>query len=214
MPSHLDEEKIINMIGPEKDVDGLHPFNLGSLMLKRHFPYFIASTPLGVIEILEEIYGSIDRLSGKRVALIGRTNLVGMPLYLLLNKYNSFVNVCFNMTPDDLLKDTVSSSDIIIAACGVPGLIKANWIKKDAVVIDVGCNFVVPGDKEGQKPRMSGDVEFNEELLKRCKMVTPVPGGVGPMTITMLMSNLVKSWELQLENNLVGKDLEADNSCA
>ena len=107
LPVHLDEEKIINMIGPEKDVDGLHPFNTGSLALKRHAPYFVSCTPLGVISILEDIYGSTEELYRKKVALIGRSNIVGMPMYLLLNKYNSFVNVCFSKTPENLLRETV-----------------------------------------------------------------------------------------------------------
>ena len=104
LPGHLDVEKVINLIGPEKDVDGLHPFNAGSLALKRHAPYFVSCTPLGVISILEDIYGSTEALSGKRVALIGRSNIVGMPMYLLLNKYNAFVTTSFRLTPEYLLK--------------------------------------------------------------------------------------------------------------
>ena len=148
LPPHLDEEKIINMIGPDKDVDGLHPFNTGSLALKRHAPYFVSCTPLGVISILEDIYGSTDQLQGKRVALIGRSNIVGMPMYLLLNKYNAFVSVCFSKTPADLLRETVEQADIVIAACGVPGLIKSKWIKEGASIIDVGINFVQLNDDE------------------------------------------------------------------
>ena len=166
LPAHLDEEKIINMIGPEKDVDGLHPFNAGSLALKRHAPYFVSCTPLGVISILEDIYGSTEELCGKKVALIGRSNIVGMPMYLLLNKYNSFVTTCFSKTPESLLSEIVQQADIVIAACGVPGLIKSSWIKKDAIIIDVGINFVYPNEEvTDSKPLMSGDVEFNEECL-------------------------------------------------
>ena len=165
LPAHLDEERIINMIGPDKDVDGLHPFNTGSLALKRHAPYFVSCTPLGVISILEDIYGSTDKLLGKRVALIGRSNIVGMPMYLLLNKYNAFVSVCFSKTPPELLREIVEQADIVIAACGVPGLIKSSWIKQGASIIDVGINFVQPNEKEESKPLMSGDVEFNEECL-------------------------------------------------
>ena len=142
LPNHLDQEKIINMIGPEKDVDGLHPFNIGGLALKRHAPYFISCTPLGVIAILQDIFGSTSALEGKRVALIGRSNIVGMPMYLLLNKYNAFVSVCFSKTPEERLQSIVEEADVIIAACGVPGIVRSKWIKPDAVVIDVGINFV------------------------------------------------------------------------
>jgi len=141
------------------------------------------------------------------VALIGRSNIVGMPMYLLLNKYNAFVTTCFSKTPKDLLQETISRADIVIAACGVPGIVRAHWVKSGAVLIDVGINFVeVEGaETEGGKTTiMTGDVEFNEESLQRCSMVTPVPGGVGPMTVTMLMSNLVESWELSLQSKFVG----------
>lgn len=130
------------MIGPEKDVDGLHPFNVGGLALKRHAPYFVSCTPLAVIAILQEIYGNISAIEGKRVTLIGRSNIVGMPMYLLLNKYNAFVTTCFSKTPTELLKESVEQADIVIAACGVPGIVRSHWIKKGAIVIDVGINFV------------------------------------------------------------------------
>ena len=125
-------------------------------------------------------------------------------MYLLLNKYNAFVTVCFSKTPPSLLKEVVEQADIVIAACGVPGLIKSAWIKEDAAIIDVGINFVQTNEREEAKPLMSGDVEFNEECLQKCRKVTPVPGGVGPMTVTMLLNNLVESWELKLQNKFVG----------
>ena len=124
-----------------------------------------------------------------------------MPLYLLLNNYNAFIRVCHSFTPPSLLKETVQHADVVISAAGVPSLIKADWVKEGAVVIDVGINYVEDG---GVKPTMCGDVELNELLLKRASKVTPVPGGVGPMTVTMLLSNLVKSWELQNLNLTVG----------
>lgn len=150
------------MIGPEKDVDGLHPFNAGSLALKRHAPYFISCTPLGVIAILQDLLGSTDALEGKKVALIGRSNIVGMPMYLLLNKFNAFVTTCFSKTPEWMLKQSVEEADIVIAACGVPGIIRSSWIKPGAIIIDVGINFVKSQDDE---PVLCGDVEFNEECL-------------------------------------------------
>ena len=123
-------------------------------------------------------------------------------MYLLLNKFNAFVNVCFSKTPEALLKQTISNADIVISACGVPGLVKANWIKPGAIVIDVGISFVeVAGENDGHADGiLCGDIEFNEECLKRVRKVTPVPGGVGPMTVTMLMANLVESWEMGLQN--------------
>lgn len=142
LPGHLEEERIINMIGPEKDVDGLHPFNIGSLALKRHAPHFISCTPLAVVAILQSILGSTEQLQGKKITLIGRSNIVGMPLYLLLNKFNAFVTVCFSKTSPTQLEEAVSSADIVIAACGVPGIIRAHWIKPEAIVVDVGINFV------------------------------------------------------------------------
>jgi len=132
-----------------------------------------------------------------------------MPMYLLLNKYNAFVTVCFSKTPESMLQDTVSNADIIIAACGVPGIVRSSWIKPNAIVIDVGINFVERGEKgtPEYETLMTGDVELNEETLQKCAKVTPVPGGVGPMTVTMLMSNLVESWELALQNKFVGQEL-------
>ena len=108
------------MIGPEKDVDGLHPFNIGSLALKRHSPYFVSCTPLGVVKILEEILGSKEAIARKRVLIIGRSNIVGQPLYLLLNNLNAFCKVAFSLTPPDLLEQYVRESDIVVAACGKP----------------------------------------------------------------------------------------------
>ena len=148
------------MIGPEKDVDGLHPFNIGSLALKRHSPYFVSCTPLGVVRILEETLGSKEAIAGKRVLIIGRSNIVGQPLYLLLNNLNAFCKVAFSLTPVDLLEQYVRESDIVIAACGKPQLVRSDWIRPNAIVIDVGINFVpLPGSEQQM---MCGDVEFNE----------------------------------------------------
>ena len=145
--------------------------------------------------------GSTEAFEGKRITLIGRSNIVGMPMYLLLNKFNAFVTVCFSKTSKKQLQESVSQADIVIAACGVPGLVRAHWIKPEAIVIDVGINFVRDEEPQGdgQTERiMTGDVELNEESLQRVSNITPVPGGVGPMTVTMLMANLVESWELAL----------------
>lgn len=151
------------MIGPEKDVDGLHPFNVGSLALKRHAPHFISCTPLGVLAILQSVLGSTDELQGKKITLIGRSNIVGMPMYLLLNKFNAFVTVCFSKTSTAQLEEAVKGADIVIAACGVPGIVRAHWIKPEAIVIDVAINFV-KSDEESEAV-MTGDVELTEETL-------------------------------------------------
>ena len=145
--------------------------------------------------------GSTEAFEGKRITLIGRSNIVGMPMYLLLNKFNAFVTVCFSKTSKKQLQESVSQADIVIAACGVPGLVRAHWIKPEAIVIDVGINFVHDEEPQGDgqtEKIMTGDVELNEESLQRVSKITPVPGGVGPMTVTMLMANLVESWELAL----------------
>ena len=141
------------------------------------------------------------------MVLIGRSNIVGMPMYLLLNKYDAFVTVCFSKTSEAQLSEAVSQADIVIAACGVPGLIKASWVKADSVVVDVGINFVeLANDQDKKQSVLCGDVQFNQELLSKVKAVTPVPGGVGPMTITMLLSNLVESWEHSIRGNAVGQE--------
>ena len=157
------------MIGPDKDVDGLHPFNIGSLALKRHFPYFVSCTPLGVVRILEEILGPEESIACKRVVIVGRSNIVGQPLYLLLNNLNAFSKVAFSLTPTALLEEYVRTADIVIAACGMPQLIKADWLKQGSIVIDVGINFVHIPDEE--KPLMCGDVEFNELTLEKVKKI-------------------------------------------
>ena len=141
------------------------------------------------------------------MVLIGRSNIVGMPMYLLLNKYDAFVTVCFSKTSEAQLSEAVSQADIVIASCGVPGLIKARWVKADSVVVDVGINFVeLANDQDKKQSVLCGDVQFNQELLSKVKAVTPVPGGVGPMTITMLLSNLVESWEHSIRGNAVGQE--------
>lgn len=142
MPEKFDAAKVTTSIGPEKDVDGLHPFNVGSLALKKHTPYFVSCTPLGVVRILEEVLGSTDAIAGKKVLIIGRSNIVGQPLYLLLNTFNAFTRIAFRLTPPSVLEQYVRESDIVVAAAGVPHLVRSNWIKPGSIVIDVGVNYV------------------------------------------------------------------------
>lgn len=184
LPPHINEEKILSAISIEKDVDGFHPLNIGKLAMKGREPLFVPCTPKGCIELLQRSGVSI---SNKRAVVVGRSNIVGLPVALLLIKLDATVTMVHSKTPDP--KSIISEADIIIAAAGQANMIKADWIKPGAAVIDVGTNAVDdPSRKLGY--RLVGDVAFGE-----CKEVagwiTPVPGGVGPMTIAMLLRNTV-----------------------
>lgn len=183
LPKHINTYDIIEKILPEKDVDGFHPENIGRLAIGLK-PYAISCTPYGIIKLLEEYKIEIE---GKHAVIIGRSNIVGKPLsYLLLNK-NATVTVCHSKTEN--LAELSSQADILIAAVGIPKFVKANWIKEGAVVIDVGINRTEEG-------KLVGDVYF-EEVEKKAGYITPVPGGVGPMTIAMLLSNTLELFKLQ-----------------
>lgn len=178
LPAHIDESFILNAISPLKDVDGFHPFNVGCLVTGN--PTFCSCTPYGVMKMLESI--SYD-LNGKEVVVVGRSNIVGKPVALMCLAENATVTICHSRTKD--LEGHVGRADVVIAAVGIPEMIKGSWIKEGAVVIDVGINRV--GDK-----KLVGDVEF-DAAAKRASYITPVPGGVGPMTITMLLFNTIQS---------------------
>ncbi len=188
LPSHINEEHIIVAITPAKDVDGLHPVSAGNLMLGR--PGFLPCTPHGVVVLLKELAVPV---AGSHAVIVGRSNLVGRPLANLLTRrsLNATVTVCHTGTQN--LADHVGRADILIAAAGVPRLIKGDWVKEGAVVIDVGVNRVEdPSAKRGY--RLVGDVDF-VTAAERASLITPVPGGVGPMTIAMLLRNVVESAE-------------------
>ena len=194
LPSQIDEAEIINAVSPEKDVDGFHPLNLGRLVIG--LEGFRPCTPAGVQEML--IRSGVE-LSGKRVVVVGRSNIVGKPLAnMLMQKAvgaDATVTVAHSRTAD--LPDVVRSADVLIAAIGRAEMIPGDWIKPGAVVIDVGTNRVEdPSKKRGY--RLVGDVHF-ESAGEVASMITPVPGGVGPMTIIMLMANTVLSAERVLE---------------
>ncbi len=176
LPHGLDESRVIVAIDPIKDVDGLHPFNAGQLLLDR--PTFVGATPLGVLALLDE-YG-VD-LVGATAVVIGRSDIVGKPAALLLLQRHATVTVCHSRTRD--LAAEVARADVVVAAVGVPGLVRADWVKKGATVIDVGITRA-----EGA---LVGDVE--PAAAERAGLLTPVPGGVGPMTIAMLLRNAVKA---------------------
>lgn len=178
LPKHIDSEKVLESISPDKDVDGFHPYNVGRLMIGK--PTFQPCTPYGVMVMLKE--AGIE-LAGKQVVVVGRSNIVGKPVALMCLQQNATVTICHSKTKD--LAAKVGQADILIAAVGIPEMIKGDWIKTGAVVIDVGVNRV--GDK-----KLVGDVEY-AGAAERASAITPVPGGVGPMTITMLLYNTVES---------------------
>ncbi len=178
LPSHLNSQKIIEAIAPHKDVDGLHPYNLGRLAAG--FPTLVSCTPAGVMRLLEEI--NFD-CNGKEAVVIGRSNIVGKPVALLLLAQNATVTICHSKTKN--LAEKVKQADVIVAAVGIPKFVKGAWIKPGAVVIDVGIN-------RGSDGKLIGDVDF-EETKKHASFITPVPGGVGPMTIAMLLKNTLQA---------------------
>lgn len=191
LPKHLDENKIINLIKPEKDVDGFHPQNVGKMLIGEGEP-FIPCTPLGIQMMLKECNISPQ---GKHVVVIGRSNIVGKPIAaLLLQKgelANATVTVCHSRTTN--LKEITAQADIIIAAIGIPNFVTSDMVKDDVVVIDVGINRVKDDSaKKGYK--VCGDVDF-ENVKDKSSYITPVPGGVGTMTIAMLLYNTLKAFK-------------------
>lgn len=180
LPSHMDENKVIDAISPEKDVDGFSPVSTGNLVAGK--PCFAPCTPAGVVEMLK--YEGIE-ISGKHCVIVGRSNIVGKPAALLMLQENATVTICHSRTKD--LTEEVKRADIIIAAIGKPGFITADMVKEGAVVIDVGINRLPSG-------KVTGDVDF-ENVKEKAAYITPVPGGVGPMTITMLMKNTLQAWK-------------------
>ncbi len=182
LPKGLDEERVLNMISLEKDVDGFHPINIGRLAQKGREPLFAPCTPAGVIELLRSVG---TKLEGTNAVVLGRSNIVGMPVALLLVRENATVTICHSRTHD--LPSVVRSADVLIAAVGRPEMVRGDWVKPGAVVIDVGVNRIDdPSHPKGS--RLVGDVCF-DEVKEVASAITPVPGGVGPMTIAMLMQN-------------------------
>ena len=186
LPSHIDEEAILSTISLEKDVDGFHPLNIGRLSMKRREPLFVPCTPRGCIELLDRTGVEIE---GKRAVILGRSNIVGLPVSMLLLHRNATITICHSRTRN--LPDVVREADILVAAVGRPQMVRGDWVKPGAVVIDVGVNAVDdPTKKKGY--RLVGDVNF-DEVKEVASAITPVPGGVGPMTIAMLLQNTLES---------------------
>ncbi|NVN98361.1 MAG: bifunctional methylenetetrahydrofolate dehydrogenase/methenyltetrahydrofolate cyclohydrolase FolD [Geobacteraceae bacterium] len=182
LPKQINTEKVLEAISPNKDVDGFHPYNVGRLMVGK--PTFQPCTPYGVMIMMKEI--GLD-LTGKNVVVVGRSNIVGKPVAMMCLQQHATVTICHSRTKN--LAEVVGAADVVIAAVGVPEMIKGEWIKEGAVVIDVGVNRV------GEK-KLVGDVEY-AAAFERASAITPVPGGVGPMTITMLLYNTVESAKKQ-----------------
>lgn len=182
VPEHINEDKIIRAISPLKDVDGFHPMSVGALSIGQ--PGYVSCTPAGIIQLLKRSGITIE---GKECVVIGRSNIVGKPMAMLLLRENGTVTVCHSRTKD--LKEVCRRADILVVAIGKPKMIDASYIKEGAAVIDVGIH-------RGADNKLCGDVDF-ESASKVAGAITPVPGGVGPMTIAMLMHNCVESIHLK-----------------
>lgn len=180
LPEQINEKRVLSAIDPDKDVDGFHPINVGRLMIGEAI--FPPCTPHGIMELLKR---SKVELEGKRAVVIGRSNIVGKPVALMLMSENATVTVCHSRTRN--LAEEIRGGDVVVAAIGKPQMIKGDMIKDGAVVIDVGVNRL--------DDKLVGDVDF-EGAKERASLITPVPGGVGPMTITMLLKNTIKAAEL------------------
>lgn len=201
LPGHLDEERVLQLISIEKDVDGFSPINLGRLAQKGREPLFVPCTPYGCIYLLKE---AGVKIAGANAVVLGRSNIVGMPAALLLIKENATVTVVHSKTKD--IPGVMRDADIIIAAIGRAEMVRGDWIKPGAAVIDVGINGIPKLNPDGTqaisqktgKPlqKLVGDVNF-EEAKEVAGFITPVPGGVGPMTIAMLMANTLRAAEIQ-----------------
>lgn len=181
LPGHIDEDAVIGAIAPEKDVDGFHPQSVGALCIGQ--PGFVSCTPAGIIELLKR---SGIEIAGKECVVIGRSNIVGKPMAILLLRENGTVTVAHSRTKN--LQEVTKRADILVAAVGKPKMITRDYVKEGAVVIDVGIH-------RNETGKLCGDVDY-EDVAPVCSAITPVPGGVGPMTIAMLMYNCVRSLEL------------------
>ncbi|PSS34804.1 Methenyltetrahydrofolate cyclohydrolase [Actinidia chinensis var. chinensis] len=186
LPHHLDEEKILNELRLEKDVDGFHPLNIGNLAMRGREPLFIPCTPKGCVELL--LRSGVD-IMGKRAVVIGRSNIVGLPTSLLLQRHHATVSTVHALTKNP--EQITCEADIVVTAAGVPNLVRGNWLKPGAVVIDVGT-YPLEDSTSEYGYRLIGDVCY-EEAVAVASAITPVPGGVGPMTIAMLLVNTLDS---------------------
>ena len=192
LPKHIDSQKILMAVDADKDVDGFHPTNFGKMALS--LPTFISATPFGIMELLKRY--NVET-SGKHTVVIGRSDIVGRPISILMsqksNPGNSTVTLAHSRTKN--IQELTIQADIVISALGVPNFVKAEMVKEGAVIVDVGITRVTDNSQKGYK--IVGDVDY-ENVSQKCSYITPVPGGVGPMTISMLMSNTVRAAEMRL----------------
>lgn len=188
LPEHVDEETVTQSIDPAKDVDGFHYQNIGKLTAGNVAEAFVPCTPAGCMLMIEDQLGK--ELSGLNAVIIGRSNIVGKPIASLLLKANATITICHSRTPD--LPEVCRRADILVAAVGRANMVKGDWVKPDAVVIDVGINRIEVECGGAKKSKLTGDVDF-AEAVEVASAITPVPGGVGPMTIAMLMANTLSS---------------------
>lgn len=186
VPKHIDEQKIIEAIDPKKDVDGFHPVNVGNMVIG--IDAFVSATPAGIVDLLSRYK---INLSGKNVVVLGRSNIVGRPMSILLSQkgLDATVTVCHSRTKD--LPGILSQADVIVAAIGIPEFVTKDMVKEGAVIIDVGTTRV-KSDQTKSGWKLKGDVKF-DEVAPKCSYITPVPGGVGPMTIVSLLKNTLKA---------------------
>lgn len=198
LPKHINETRVLDAISLDKDVDGFHPENIGSLAMRGRTPKFVSCTPKGCIELLER---SGVTIAGKRAVVVGRSNIVGLPAALLLQNRDATVTMVHSRTPD--AQQIAAEADILIAACGRAEYVTGDWIKPGAAVIDVGIN-AVPDATKKTGYRLVGDVAFQQAAAK-AGWITPVPGGVGPMTITMLLQNTLEGFKASLVSNENGQ---------
>ncbi|RCS27151.1 bifunctional methylenetetrahydrofolate dehydrogenase/methenyltetrahydrofolate cyclohydrolase FolD [Polaribacter sp. WD7] len=184
LPIHIDEQKVLMAVDPDKDVDGFHPTNVGKMAL--NLPTFISATPFGILELLDRY--NVET-SGKHVVVLGRSHIVGSPMSILLSQKrkvgNATVTMCHSRTKN--LKEIILQADIVVAAIGIPEFLKADMVKDNVTVVDVGITRIADSSKKNGF-RLVGDVAF-DEVAKKSEYITPVPGGVGPMTIAMLLKN-------------------------
>ncbi|MDZ7768965.1 MAG: bifunctional methylenetetrahydrofolate dehydrogenase/methenyltetrahydrofolate cyclohydrolase FolD [Woeseiaceae bacterium] len=188
LPLHLDEQSVTQAIAPQKDVDGFHFENIGRLTAGDTERAFVPCTPAGCMLMITAQHG--EDLSGLNAVIVGRSNIVGKPMAALLLKANATITICHSRTRN--LPEVTRNADILVAAVGRANMIRGDWIKPGATVIDVGINRIEVEDDDGKRTKLTGDVAY-EEAAKVAGAITPVPGGVGPMTIALLMSNTLKS---------------------
>jgi len=198
LPAHIKEVEILDAVSYEKDIDGFHPLNIGALTMKGREPKFVPCTPKGCIELLERSGISLD---GKHVVVLGRSNTVGIPAAMLALHKNATVSICHSRTKN--IEEIVRQADVLIAAVGRAEMVKKEWLKEGVVVIDVGINSVPDATKK-QGYRLVGDVDY-EGARQKASLITPVPGGVGPMTVAMLLQNTLNAAKSQVEAVQKGK---------